>query len=160
MIEPVLKEHLPVCLDIIKKSYEDTAVAFGMTEENCPYRGRTRLPLSVFEKEFNDGYMMYGYTKDGRIIGFLSMQLKEDTLYIQDIAILPSYQHNGYGGELLRFAKETALDAGCPKLSLGMVHDNIPLREWYQGHGFHTVKLLHFEKVDYTVGIMESEHLK
>lgn len=157
MIEPVRREHLSTCLDVIKRSYEDTAVTFGMTEENCPYRGRTRLPLSVFEKEFSDGCMMYGYTKGGEMIGFLSMQLKEDTLYIQDIAILPAYQHNGYGGELLRFAKETAKSAGCPKLSLGMVHDNIPLREWYQSHGFHTVKLLHFEKVSYAVGIMETE---
>ncbi len=157
MIEPIRREHLSTCLDIIKRSYEDTAATFGMTEENCPYRGRTRLPLSVFEKEFNDGCMMYGYTKGGEMIGFLSMQLKEDTLYIQDIAILPAYQHNGYGGELLRFAKETAKSAGYPKLSLGMVHDNVPLREWYLGHGFHTAKLLHFEKVSYAVGIMESE---
>lgn len=155
MIELVRKEQLPICLGILKRGYENIAITFGMTEENCPYRGRTRLPLCVFEKEFDDGYLMYGYIHGNQIIGFLSMQLKENELSIHDIAILPDYQNNGYGSELFLFAKEMAKNSNCPKISLGMVYDNMPLRKWYQNRGFKVVKLINFEKVSYTVAIME-----
>ena len=39
MIELIRKEQLPICLDILKKSYENIAVTFGMTEENCVHTG-------------------------------------------------------------------------------------------------------------------------
>ena len=155
MIKPIRREQLPVCLEILKSSYEKTAVTFGMTEENCPYRGRTRLPLDVFEKEFDDGYFMYGYVRENQIVGFLSIQKKENEWDIQDIAVLPEYQNRGYGSELFHFAKEIAAKSNCRKISLGMVYDNIPLRKWYQDRGFEVVKLTNFEKVSYTVGIME-----
>ena len=155
MVERIKREQLPACLDILKTSYENTAVTFGMTEENCPYRGRTRLPLQVFEKEFDDGHMMYGYMNGNQLVGFLSMKLNGKELAIQDIAILPRYQSSGFGTELFLFAKEIAKQSNCETISLGMVYDNIPLRKWYQKHGLKTVKLKKFEKVSYTVGIME-----
>lgn len=155
MIELIRKEQLPICLDILKKSYENTAETFGMTEENCPYRGRTRLPLYIFEKEFDDGYLMYGYIHDNQVVGFLSVLLRDGELCIQDIAILPDHQNNGYGSELFLFAKEIAINSKCKRISLGMVYDNIQLRKWYQNRGFHTINLVNFEKVRYTVGIME-----
>ena len=155
MIKPIRREQLSICLEILKRSYEKTATTFGMTEENCPYRGRTRLPLDVFEKEFDDGYFMYGYTLNNQIVGFLSMRQKENELDIQDIAVLPEYQSRGYGNELFQFAKDFAIKSNCRKISLGMVHDNIPLRKWYQNRGFKVVELINFEKVSYTVGIME-----
>ena len=155
MINKITREQLPKCLDILTKSYEDSAVTFGMTEENCPYRGRTRLPLQELEKEFDNGYTMYGYVTENHIIGFLSMKADAGELSIQDLAILPDYQGKGFGTALISFAKKTAKQANCKAISLGMVHDNISLREWYQKQGFKSIKLLQFEKVSYTVGIME-----
>ena len=155
MIISIQKDQLPTCLDILKRSYENTAITFGMTEENCPYRGRTRLPLREFEKEFDNGYLMYGYLQDNQMVGFLSMRQKENELDIQDIAVLPEYQNRGYGSELFQFAKELAIKSNCRKISLGMVYDNLPLRKWYQDRGFKVVELINFEKVSYTVGIME-----
>ena len=155
MIKPIRREQLPICLEILKRSYEKTAMTFGMTEKNCPYRGRTRLPLDVFEKEFDDGYFMYGYIDNDQPVGFLSMRQKKNELDIQDIAVLPEYQNKGYGSELFLFAKDFAIKSNCRKISLGMVYDNVPLRKWYQDRGFEVVKLISFEKVSYTVGIME-----
>ena len=52
MIETIKKECLYKCLEIMKQGYENTAVKFGMTEDNCPFRGRTRLPYHIFEDEY------------------------------------------------------------------------------------------------------------
>lgn len=155
MIESVKKEQLPACLDILKQSYENTAVKFGMTEENCPYRGRTRLPYQVFENEFQAGNLMYGYMIQNRIVGFLSLIVEKKEMHINDIAVLPAYQNRGIGSKLMQFARVKANELGCSKICLGMVYDNAPLRNWYQEFGFKTVNLVKFEKVDYTVGKME-----
>ncbi|MGN0478754.1 MAG: GNAT family N-acetyltransferase, partial [Hominenteromicrobium sp.] len=67
----------------------------------------------------------------------------------------PAYQNRGFGSQLLRFALEKAKTLHCGKIALGMVHDNVPLRSWYEKQGFETVSLKKFEKVSYTVGTME-----
>lgn len=53
MLPPVRieREQLPDCLAVMAQGYEESAQRFGMTEENCPYRGRTRLPLELLERE-------------------------------------------------------------------------------------------------------------
>lgn len=155
MIKAIRREQLPKCLEIMKLGYENTALLFGMTEENCPYRGRTRLPLAALESEFDGGYMMYAYVLDGRIVSFLSLSFDEQTLYINDIVVHPDFQNRGFGSELMQFAKLKAKELGLHKIALGMVHDNRPLRSWYERNGFHTVKLTKYKKVTYLVGTME-----
>jgi len=49
-------------------------------------------------------------------------------MHINDIVIVPTYQNNGFGSELMRFAIEQAKANGCNKIVLGMVHNNTPLR--------------------------------
>lgn len=55
----------------------------------------------------------------------------------------------------MHFAKRRAKELDCKKISLGMVYGNIPSRNWYQECDFIAVDLIKFEKVCYTVGIME-----
>ena len=156
MIKPITKSNLIDCLNILKISYEEGAVKFGQTEENCPYRGRTRLPLNELEKEFLEGCMMYGYYSNDELAGFLSLTfLKDDAMGINDIAILPKYQSKGFGSALMQFAKEEAKRHNCKKIRLGMIDDNLKLKTWYEKHGFTTVKLVKYDKVTYTVGKME-----
>ena len=155
MIKPITKPELSECLYILTTAFEAGAVRFGQTEENCPYRGRTRLPLSVFEKEFLDGFKMYGYLYNDKLIGFLSLSFSDGTMAINDIAILPEHQNSGFGSALMQFAKEEAAKHKCAKIRLGMIDDNTELKNWYEKHGFKTVKLIKYEMVSYMVGKME-----
>ncbi|MBR4887565.1 MAG: GNAT family N-acetyltransferase [Clostridia bacterium] len=155
MIVPIKIEFLPSCLEIMKLSYENTAIKFGMTEENCPYRGRTCLPYHVLEDEYNAGCMMYGYKQNEAIIGFLSLRKEQQIMRVNDIAILPAYQNKGFGSTLIQFAIEQAKAQNCDRIILGMVYDNVPLRKWYEKMGFRTIKLKKYEKVNYQVATME-----
>ena len=98
---------------------------------------------------------MYGYILGNKIVGFLSLYKEENILHINDIVVLPEYQNRGFGNRLMQYAKEKAMESDCSKLALGMVHDNVKLREWYEKEGFHTVELIKFESVGYMVGNME-----
>ena len=46
MIRPIEKLELSEYLYVLKTAYEASAIKFGQSKESCPYRGRTRLPLS------------------------------------------------------------------------------------------------------------------
>lgn len=157
MIKPITEINLIDCLNIMKMSYEEGALKFGQTEENCPYRGRTRLPLDELRREFLEGCLMYGYFYEDMIVGFLSLTVFNDssTMGINDIAILPEYQSKGFGSELIQFSKEEAKRLNCEKLRLGMIADNLQLKKWYEKHGFKTVRLVKYDTVTFTVGKME-----
>ncbi len=155
MIINITKELLQTCLNVLTLSYEAGAIAFGQTEQNCPYRGRTRLPLEKLEEEFNNECLMYAYLINDEMVGFLSLSIFGDTLGINDIAILPTFQNKGFGSELLFFAKNKAKELNCVKIRLGMINDNLQLKKWYERYGFNTVRLRKYEAVSYTVGTME-----
>ena len=54
---------------------------------------------------------------------------------IEDVAVLPEYQHKGVGSKLLEACKQQAKDAGCYKVQLQCDSENI-VAEFYRANGF------------------------
>jgi len=156
MIRPVTKEELPICLEIFHKGYETVAVEFGLTEENCPDRGRASLPFEKLVAEFDNGTMMFGYFINNKMIGFLGMKTQENGVCkLCDFIVLSEYRRNGYGKELLDFCKQKSKELGANKIALGMIDDNKRLKTWYERNGFTTIDYIKYEKAPFTVGRME-----
>lgn len=156
MIKPITKSDLKDCLKIFHQGYETVAIKFGLTEENCPDRGRACLPLQKLQADFENGALMFGYFCNEKLVGFLGIRMHDNCICkLNDIIILPEYRHNGYGKELLTFCKETAKALGAHKVLLGMIDDNKRLRQWYENNGFVNVGYKNYEGAPYTVGIME-----
>ena len=159
IIKPIEKIDLPVCLEIFHKGYETVAVEFGLTEENCPDRGRASLPFEKLTDDFESGSMMFGYFLDNdnnKIVGFLGIKIRENGVCkLDDIIVLPEYRQNGYGQKLLDFCKQTAKENGMDKIMLGMIDDNKNLRKWYEKNGFINVGYKNYENAPFTVGTME-----
>ena len=156
MIKAITKADLPSCIEIFHNGYESVAIEFGLTLDNCPDRGRSRLPLSKLISEFENGVMMFGYYYKNELIGYLGLKIKEKTICkINDIIILSEHRNKGYGKELLDFAKSKAKEFGATKISLGMIDDNKTLKNWYIANGFMNVGYKKFDKAPYIVGYME-----
>lgn len=152
--EAATRDELMTALEIMKAAYEASALEYGMTEENCPYRGRTRLPLDVLCAEQDAGYRIFLYEKEGQMAGMLSFRIGE-AMEISDLCVRPDFQCQGIGNHMMRFAIGTAKAAGCSSIRLGMIHDNLRLRTWYERWGFRTVRTKRYPAVIYTVGTME-----
>ena len=45
MIKELNRNDLPACLEIFHQGYETVAIEFGLTEQNCPDRGRASLSM-------------------------------------------------------------------------------------------------------------------
>lgn len=156
MIKRIIKSELPACLDVFHKGYETVAIEFGLTEENCPDRGRASLPFDKLVAEFEKGTMMFGYFSDNIIVGFLGMKMQEGGICkLDDIIILPEYRQLGYGKKLLNFCKEKARELGAGKIRLGMIDDNKRLRKWYEENGFINIGYKKYDGAPFTVGGME-----
>jgi ribosomal protein S18 acetylase RimI-like enzyme len=156
MIKPIEKNDLMTCLEIFHKGYETVAIEFGLTEENCPDRGRAGLPFEKLAAEFESGTMMFGYFLNDRIIGFLGMKMQENGVCkLDDVIILPEYRQSGHGKELLDFCKLKAKELGASKVVLGMIDDNKRLKKWYEYNGFINVGYKKYEGAPFTVGRME-----
>ena len=156
MIKQITKDDLHECLEIFHRGYETVAEEFGLTEENCPDRGRASLPYNKLFESFEGGEMMYGYFLGGKPVGFLGMKNFGVGKYkVNDIIVLPEYRGCGYGKKLLDFAKAKAKELGASSLELGMIDDNKRLRKWYEDNGFVNIAYKNFENFPCTIGIME-----
>jgi GNAT superfamily N-acetyltransferase len=143
-------------MEVFHCGYETVAIEFGLTEENCPDRGRANLPFDKLVYEFENGTLMFGYFIEDKIVGFLGLKIdNKGALKLNDIIILPQYRQKGYGKELLNFCKIKALELGANKITLGMIDDNKKLKNWYIENGFINVGFKKFEKAPFTVGFME-----
>ncbi len=156
MIKQIVKSDLLSCLEVFHRGYETVAIEFGLTEENCPDRGRACLPFEKLVFEFENGALMFGYFLENKIVGFLSLKLDENSICkLNDIIILPDYRQKGYGKELLEFCKNKAFELGANKIIIGMIDDNNKLKNWYIRNGFINVGYKKYDKVPFTVGFME-----
>ena len=156
MIKQIDKYDLPTCLEVIHKGYETVAIQFGLTEENCPDRGRASLPQDKLESEFENGTLMFGYFLENKIIGYLSMKvIDKEVCKLNDIVVLPQYRKKGYGQELIEFCKVKAHELGAKIINLGMIDDNDQLKYWYISNGFFTIGYKKFDKAPFTVEYMQ-----
>jgi hypothetical protein len=67
VIKPIVKKELLSCLKIFHCGYETVAIEFGLTEENCPDRGRASLSFDKLASEFENGTLMFGYFLENSI---------------------------------------------------------------------------------------------
>ena len=152
MIREVVKDDLKDCLAVFHRGYETVAVEFGLTEDNCPDRGRASLPFVKLVNEYEQGTMMFCYVLQNEIVGFLGIAHNGEVCNLNDIIVLPEYRGRGIGEELLVFCKKKAAELGAVEICLGMIDDNVRLRKWYEAHGFVTTGYKQYEKAPFLVG--------
>lgn len=71
---------------------------------------------------------------DGVDVGILSVEEREESLFLATIAILPQYQRRGIGTTLIRRLQQEAREGGVP-VTLRVLRSN-PARELYERLGF------------------------
>jgi ribosomal protein S18 acetylase RimI-like enzyme len=101
---------------------------------------------------------MYGLFNDKQLVGYVSLSKENDGVFeLHNLAVLPEYRHFGYGRQLLDLCKEKAKEHGKNKITLGIIEENIVLKNWYAANGFVHTGTKKFEHLPFTVGFMEWE---
>ena len=159
MIREAKRDDVPVCVDIIRKSFKTVADEFGFTIDNAPgFTAFATTEERLLWQMDNEPRLMFVYEQQDAICGYYSLLMQDNNeCELNNLAVLPEYRHGGIGRRLLEHAYETARNQGCKLINIGIVEENIRLRKWYEQNGaVHTgTKKLDF--FPFTCGYMVKE---
>ncbi len=147
-------EQLPVCLEIIHKSFKTVADKFNFTKENCP-RHTSFMPIEKLEEQYKNGFKMFLYSFNDDNIGFFSVKSYDNNLELNTLGVLPEYRENGIGRSIIDFSKKYAREHNCRKIKISIVEENTILRKWYESLGFIHTGIKIIPDLPFIVGFME-----
>ena len=154
-IHSITPYELESALRIIRNSFATVADEFHLTKENCPGH-TTIITLEKLKIKYDSGDRMYMYTLDSVPVGVFSLkQLDYETWELDHLAVLPEYRHCGIGKELLEFAEKTIQAQNGKLLKIGIMEENVKLKQWYMRNGFLSTETKRFAHLPFTVGFME-----
>ena len=149
------EEQLNICLDIIRSSFMTVAEEFGITKNNCPSH-TAFMTIDKLEKQFNDGRPMFLFYQDANPVGYFFLaKCSDDEWELNNLAVLPEYRHLGIGKAMVDYAVAVVKNYGGNKISIGIIEENILLKNWYLKLGFTHISTRKFEHLPFTVGFME-----
>lgn len=148
-------EQLNICLDIIHKSFQTVADEMNLTKYNCPTH-TAFMPIERLISQFENNTPMLLYQYNGNYVGYFSLSVNDDSVELNNLAVLPEYRHLGIDKELVDYAITYSKNIlGANKIKIGIVEENTILKEWYEKIGFVHIGTKKFEHLPFTVGFME-----
>ncbi|HLB28306.1 MAG TPA: GNAT family N-acetyltransferase [Dehalococcoidales bacterium] len=142
---------------IIRNSFRTVAKEFGFTRENFPNHASFFTVRQLRELK-DKGVRPFGLFLDGTQIGFVGIEEGEDSVYyIEKLAVLPAYRHEGGGKKLISFAIDYIRKRGGKKIGLGVMNEHKVLKDWYQNLGFREVSIHKFPNLSFVFAWMERD---
>lgn len=83
-----------------------------------PVIGREPRPMAVDYDQAVREHWIDVVSIGPRIVGLIQMMLREDHLWIENVAVRPEDQGRGLGRQLLAHAERRAIEAGCTETRL------------------------------------------
>lgn len=158
-IREVLEEEIPECVRLIRSSFLTVADEFGFTPENAPrFTAFATDERRLWYQMKMEHRPMYGYRKEGRIVGYYSLLFMENgACELNNLCVAPEERHQSIGEELLFDAFVRARELGFDTMKIGIVEENKVLRKWYESYGFEHVGTEKFDFFPFTCGYLEKK---
>lgn len=83
-----------------------------------PVVGREPRPMTAAYEDSINRHRFDLLHADAKLIALIETAIREDHLWIENVAVLPEHQGRGYGRRLLAHAEELAADAGLSEIRL------------------------------------------
>ncbi len=136
----VTKPVVPVVSSKNEQRFKDAETILTLVraayQRWVPLIGREPLPMRVDYQRALTEHQIDLLRIDGEAAGVIETMMKDDHLWIENIAVAPTHQGKGYGQRLLHHAEDLAKAAGKLEIKLltnGAFDANITL---YQKHGY------------------------
>ncbi len=157
IIREINRDDIPECAGVIREAFMTVANEFGFTKQNAPgFTAFSMCTEKLFRQYEKEHRPMYAYFNAGKIVGYYSLELLENQeCELNNLAVLPSYRHQGIGEKLLSHSFEEARKMNCKIMKIGIVEENKILRKWYEAHGFVHTGTEKFDFFPFTCGYMK-----
>jgi N-acetylglutamate synthase-like GNAT family acetyltransferase len=142
---------------IIRKSFRDVAVKFGLTPENCP-KHPSNCTDDWITNDFARGVIYYLLELNGLPVGCVAIEkATNDLCYLERLAVLPEKRCKGFGNQLAHQVLDTARAWGTKSISIGIIAEQTDLKMWYQKIGFKEGETKEFSHLPFCVCFMTYE---
>ena len=151
------RNEIPVCVEVICRSFMTVADEFRFTIENAPRftAFATTEERLVYQLE-QERRQMFAYYDDGRIVGYYSLlKQNEKECELNNLCVLEEYRHKKIGEQLLEHAFVEAGKMGCTQMNIGIMEENVKLRKWYEDHGAEHIGTEKYDFFPFTCGYMK-----
>jgi len=93
--------------------------------------------------DYQPDNFFYGVWHSEQLVGFAHFRRINETLHLNNIAVLPASRGLGLGKGLVSLWMRLGRELGCSRLSLDVDKDNHSALQWYRRLGFHLYGMKH-----------------
>jgi GNAT superfamily N-acetyltransferase len=124
------------------------ALVNGAFEKYIPLIGRKPLPMIADHNDLIVNHEVWLLEEANQLVAVLEMVLKEDSLYIDTVAVKQSHQSRGIGKQLLNFSETRARALGRNTMTLFTNERYTVLLEMYARFGYVETHRVHVQGTD------------
>jgi len=123
------RRAVPADIPAIERLFAEMLASVG-DEETGGYES------GYLDKFFGGGDVIYVAVSDGDAVGYISVELYPDFVYLDDLSVTERFRGKGIGTKLIKFAERYAADSNVPMTSLHVERSNTAARYLYQRLGY------------------------
>jgi ribosomal protein S18 acetylase RimI-like enzyme len=158
-IRALTPDDFPSAHAVITAAFATVAKDFGLTRENAASNAAF-LTLETMLSWDLGKLTCFGLFDHGRMAGFVAVESAGDgKFYLEKLAVVPDFRHSGFGRFLLEHACGVISAKGGTSAGIGIINENVRLKDWYSGLGFVETGLRRFDDLPFTVCFMKKELL-
>jgi N-acetylglutamate synthase-like GNAT family acetyltransferase len=141
-------------VEMIRTAFQDVAVRFGLTEENCP-KHPSNYKVTWISSALDKGVRYFVLDSGGVSCGCVALEpASPEVCYLERLAVLPSHRTRGFGRALVEHVLHEAKRVGTLRVDIGIIADHTELRDWYRKIGFVDQKTAAFAHLPFEVLFM------
>jgi N-acetylglutamate synthase-like GNAT family acetyltransferase len=130
------KEDTQVLAETIRKSFQDVAERFGLTQENAP-RHPSNCTVDSISKDMERGVNYFAIENRNHVVGCVALERGDsEVCYLERLAVLPDHRRRGFGKALVEHVLSEAKCLGVNYVSIGTIAEHTELKDWYKRLGF------------------------
>lgn len=153
-------EEIPLLADIIRKSFYDVAVRFGLTKETAP-RHPSNCEPDWIKKDMDRGAIYLLLEEENQTCGCVAYEIiGNDLCYLERLAVLPQKRKQRLGGKLVNHVFNAAKQSGAERVSIGIISEQTELKKWYEKIGFVETHTKKFDHLPFVVSFMSYDLVK
>lgn len=156
-IIPTKKEDAGLIARIVSEANKDVAELFKINRENTPKHPSFYTEEKVLA-DFKRGEEYFLYKENGIAKGCVAFEQQDsDTAYLNRLAVLPRYRHNGIGASLVRYILDYSKSKDIRTVSIGIIAEHEVLKNWYSALGFIEGATRKFDHLPFNIKYMRHE---
>ena len=125
MIRKLKKSDLDAVLEIEKQCFDDAW-------------SRNDYLYEIYDNPYAQLWVL---VEDDKVVGYYDLWVTFEQAEIANIAVLPDYQHKGYGQQLMKHLERKAMEAGCETIGLEVRVSNENAIRLYESQGFTVINV-------------------